>query len=501
MAGTSAFLILIGLGAFFVLFYTWPLKYLALGEVAVLLVWGPLMIGGGYYVLAHHWDWNVVIASLPYVFGVTTVIFGKHIDKADDRQGRSGSSRFLCLIGERVARYRRPGHDDPAVPGYLLSDCHPLLHAGAGDCPARHSLPAPGPLPAFLKPKPSVPTTGFPGWAGWLAALFRAAGLRQQPCLRHVVPPGCDPGCGLRLWPAHLGVLAMSALTLHRRCNKRRALAAGASPAIGPRMDAAYNAVPIQLRGGSYARQFPDVAQGHLAADQAGRQAPVGRPRRRLQVADRHSIGRHPGDRVLLRDRRPAGLARRRLLLAAVDHRDLGLFVAHGTNNLLNDYTDFNRGVDKDNYFRTQYGVHPLVQGFWTNRQQLTWFVVSGVLATLAGVYALFYTHFNPITIGLFAFGALALLAYTYPFKYWGLGELAIFLIWGPIMIGAVYFVVTGNWNWNVVLAGVPYGLGVASINVGKHIDKRDDDLQKGVGTFPVRVGERAARLDRSGRA
>jgi 1,4-dihydroxy-2-naphthoate octaprenyltransferase len=173
----------------------------------------------------------------------------------------------------------------------------------------------------------------------------------------------------------------------------------------------------------------------------------------------------------------------------------LGLFIAHGTNNLLNDYTDFNRGVDRDNYFRTQYGVHPLVQGFWTNRQQLLWFGVSGVLATLVGVYALFYTRFNPITIALFAFGALVLLAYTYPFKYWGLGELAIFLIWGPIMIGGVYFVVTGNWNWNVVLAGIPYGLGVASINVGKHIDKRDDDLKRGVGTFPVRVGEKAARF------
>ena len=42
-----------------------------------------------------------------------------------------------------------------------------------------------------------------------------------------------------------------------------------------------------------------------------------------------------------------------------------GLFLAHGTNNLLNDYTDYSRGVDKDNYFRTQYGVHPLVQGFF----------------------------------------------------------------------------------------------------------------------------------------
>src|SRR5512147_2901425 len=178
----------------------------------------------------------------------------------------------------------------------------------------------------------------------------------------------------------------------------------------------------------------------------------------------------------------------------------LGLFIAHGTNNILNDYTDYSRGLDKDNYFRTQYGVHPLAQGFFTKPQQIRWFLVSGFLATLAGIYVLFTTNFNPIVIALFAFGAITLLAYTYPFKYWGLGELAIFLIWGPIMIGGVYLVMAlisgGNLSniWNVVLAGIPYGLGVASINIGKHIDKRDDDKKRGVGTFPVRVGEAFAR-------
>jgi 1,4-dihydroxy-2-naphthoate octaprenyltransferase len=178
----------------------------------------------------------------------------------------------------------------------------------------------------------------------------------------------------------------------------------------------------------------------------------------------------------------------------------LGLFIAHGTNNLLNDYTDFSRGIDKDNYFRTQYGVHPLVQNFWTKSQQIQWFIVSGVIATVAGVFALFYTSFNPYVIGLFAFGALILLFYTWPLKYWALGELAIFLIWGPIMIAGVYFVLAlgkgGNLAniWNVALAGIPFGLSVASINVGKHIDKMKDDQAKGVGTFPVRVGQTVAR-------
>ena len=176
----------------------------------------------------------------------------------------------------------------------------------------------------------------------------------------------------------------------------------------------------------------------------------------------------------------------------------LGLFIAHGTNNLLNDYVDYDRGIDKDNYFRTQYGVHPLVQNFWDKGVQIRWFVISGVLATLSGIFALFYTNFSPIVIGLFAFGAIILLFYTWPLKYFGLGELAIFLIWGPIMIAGVYIVMAKGWTdnvWNVILAGIPFGLSVASINIGKHIDKMVDDKKKGVGTMPVRVGEKAARI------
>jgi 1,4-dihydroxy-2-naphthoate octaprenyltransferase len=175
----------------------------------------------------------------------------------------------------------------------------------------------------------------------------------------------------------------------------------------------------------------------------------------------------------------------------------LGLFIAHGTNNLLNDYTDFKRGVDKDNYFRTQYGVHPLVQEFWTRRQQITWFVASGVLAFLSGIYALFYTNFSPVVISLFAFGALVLLFYTWPLKYMGLGELSIFLIWGPTLVAGVYIVLAQGWTdqaWNVALAGVPFGLSVVSINIGKHIDKSREDKIKGVRTLPVRIGEKAAR-------
>jgi 1,4-dihydroxy-2-naphthoate octaprenyltransferase len=172
----------------------------------------------------------------------------------------------------------------------------------------------------------------------------------------------------------------------------------------------------------------------------------------------------------------------------------LGLFIAHGANNLINDYTDYTRGIDKDNYFRTQYGVHPLAQGFWDKRTHLIWFGVTGLLAVLSGVFALVYTGFSPVTWALIGIGAFILLFYTYPLKYLAVGEISIFLIWGPLMISGVFYVLTGIWDWTVTLASLSIGFTVVTINLGKHTDKLREDKVKGVRTLPVLVGETAAR-------
>lgn len=175
----------------------------------------------------------------------------------------------------------------------------------------------------------------------------------------------------------------------------------------------------------------------------------------------------------------------------------LGLYFAHSTENLLNDYIDFTRGIDEDNYYRAQYGVHPLVHKFWTRNDWLRWFLSAGILAVLAGIFILVYTSFSPIVIGLFAFGAAMIPFYAYPLKYWGLGELLIYVNWGMVIIPGVYAVLAGGITpnfWNVVLAGMTFGFGFGSFNLGKHIDKLRADEAKGVRTLPVRIGEPAAR-------
>ncbi len=171
-----------------------------------------------------------------------------------------------------------------------------------------------------------------------------------------------------------------------------------------------------------------------------------------------------------------------------------GLIMAHAANNIFNDYTDFMRGVDKDNYFRTIYGAQPVASGLLTPRQHLTYFAVTGLLALLAGLYLIWYTEFSLVTWLLLGAGAFFVLFYTWPLKYIALGEAAVLLVWGPLMIGGGYYVLSGVWDWNVTLASIPYVLGVTTVIFGKHIDKFKIDKEKKINTLPVLIGDKAAR-------
>src|SRR5512138_856605 len=171
-----------------------------------------------------------------------------------------------------------------------------------------------------------------------------------------------------------------------------------------------------------------------------------------------------------------------------------GLVMAHASNNIFNDFTDYVRGVDKDNYFRTMYGAQPIASGLVTRRQHLTYFAVTALLAFLAGVYLIAINGWDVTIWVLLGLGAFFVLFYTWPLKYVAMGELAVLLVWGPLMIGGGYYVLAHHWNWNVVVASLPYVLGVTTVIFGKHIDKLKIDKEKRIFTVPVIIGEKAAR-------
>ena len=170
----------------------------------------------------------------------------------------------------------------------------------------------------------------------------------------------------------------------------------------------------------------------------------------------------------------------------------LGLLLAHATNNQLNDFTDSALGIDRGNYFRNRYGAHVLEDGLLSRRQLFVSIALTGAVALAIG--ACLSLRIGPAVLRPLGAGAFFLLFYTYPLKRLGLGEIAVLLVWGPLMTGGSYLAATGAWsNW-AALIGVVQALPPTTVIFGKHIDKLSFDAAKGIRTMPVRLGATRAR-------
>jgi 1,4-dihydroxy-2-naphthoate octaprenyltransferase len=173
----------------------------------------------------------------------------------------------------------------------------------------------------------------------------------------------------------------------------------------------------------------------------------------------------------------------------------IGFVVAHMISNLSNDYYGYKRGHDTPDSPRMRYTVHPLASGVLEAR------VLVAGLALLAaiglGICAFFIFEQGWRAAGFAAAGIALLLLYDaspIPLKSIALGEIAVFLVWGPLMVGGGYAMIAGAASLDAVLASIPYGLGVMSILVGKHIDQIDFDSGKHIRTLPVLMGDEPAR-------
>jgi 1,4-dihydroxy-2-naphthoate octaprenyltransferase len=152
--------------------YTAPplrLKKRGLGELDVLVVWGPLMVCGTYYSAVGALGWQIALASLPYGLLCTTVLLGKHIDKIGYDEPL-GIRTLPVILGATRAR---------AVTLALMLGFYPLVVvavlAGAMPWPVLivgAALPRLVKVwPYFRRPPPDEPPPGFPVWPLWYAAL------------------------------------------------------------------------------------------------------------------------------------------------------------------------------------------------------------------------------------------------------------------------------------------------------------------------------------------
>ena len=182
-------------GLFISVFYVAPpirLKHIGLGEPGVFIVWGPLMVVGTFFVATGAipaWVW---IASLPYAILVTTVLFGKHIDKID-ADTKKGVRTLPVILGERRARL---------VARVLMIAFYPIVLGAVAvgwigpwvglvvlGLPRLASV-----LRTFSTPRPETPPHSYVGWPLWfVGAAFvhtrRAGGLLVLGLLLNALLP------------------------------------------------------------------------------------------------------------------------------------------------------------------------------------------------------------------------------------------------------------------------------------------------------------------------
>ena len=166
----------------------------------------------------------------------------------------------------------------------------------------------------------------------------------------------------------------------------------------------------------------------------------------------------------------------------------VGLVLAHAANNMINDYFDLESGIDSDEYVRTKYAPHPVLSGLVSK----VGLILAIAIANLLDLGILVYlTEARGWPVAAFALlGLFISVFYAAPplkLKYRGMGEPAVFVVWGPLMIGGTYYVTTGEFApWVLVkvfdqpaqiTVVIPSHVRVASADMGGHEHVVDADV------------------------
>jgi 1,4-dihydroxy-2-naphthoate polyprenyltransferase len=166
----------------------------------------------------------------------------------------------------------------------------------------------------------------------------------------------------------------------------------------------------------------------------------------------------------------------------------------HSAANLISDYYDYKRGVDRAH---TMGGSGVLVQGLMRPKQVLAGAIVAFILGTALGLWMVSLRGMPVFYIGLAGFvGGFFYSGWPFEFKYRGLGEIDIFALFGPLMVAGSYIVLTGTFDWNVVYISLPVGFLVTAIVQANNLRDIGDDAAAGITTVSNAFGQKVAAIE-----
>ncbi|MDP1991827.1 MAG: prenyltransferase [Syntrophales bacterium] len=170
--------------------------------------------------------------------------------------------------------------------------------------------------------------------------------------------------------------------------------------------------------------------------------------------------------------------------------------IFHAAANVINDYFDTRYHVDQPDSPTAKYRPQPILSGMLTPRQLLGEAIVLFALTLVIGVTTAVVVSWHILWIGVIGF--LTSVFYTaapIKFKYRALGEPAVFMIWGPLMIEGAYAVQRQALSLKVLIISIPFGLLVALVLFANNMRDIAHDSRQEVKTLGILLGGRRSYL------
>jgi 1,4-dihydroxy-2-naphthoate octaprenyltransferase len=172
----------------------------------------------------------------------------------------------------------------------------------------------------------------------------------------------------------------------------------------------------------------------------------------------------------------------------------LGALLLQILSNFANDYSDFFRGADTPDRLGP---VRVTAAGIISPAQMRWGIAVVIALSALNGLYLVWVGGWPILALGVAAI--LAALAYTggpFPFGYYGLGELFVFLFFGLAAVCGTYFVQAHTLTAAALVAAAGVGALVTAILVVNNYRDLDTDRRAGKRTLAVRLGRKGTQVE-----
>jgi 1,4-dihydroxy-2-naphthoate octaprenyltransferase len=179
----------------------------------------------------------------------------------------------------------------------------------------------------------------------------------------------------------------------------------------------------------------------------------------------------------------------------------LGVAFFHLGTNTANDYFDHRSGADEANFTPTPFsgGSRVIQRGLLDAKTMGVLAAVFYVLGTLVGLVLVVLLWPKGLTIlWLGIAGFLLGFLYTAPparLAHRGIGELAVAIGFGPLIVMGAYFVQTRTWSQTALFASLPVGFLIAAVLYINEFPDKEGDARVGKRTLIVRLPDRAAVL------